>query len=89
MIPLIYLVGKIRNDFSLMFVLFSFERTRSKYLIFENAQYKSGGDSEEVTPVPISNTVVKLFSVDGSWGLPPARVERCQALLLYNIGPVV
>ena len=26
----------------------------------------SGGDSEEVTPVPISNTEVKLFSADGT-----------------------
>ena len=41
---------------------------------------ESGGNSEEVTPVPISNTVVKLFSADGSWGFPPARVGRCQAL---------
>ncbi len=40
---------------------------------------KSGGDSEEVTPVPIPNTEVKLFSADGSWGLPPARVGRCRA----------
>ena len=40
---------------------------------------KSGGDSEEVTPVPIPNTEVKLFSADGSWGLPPARVGSCQA----------
>ena len=28
-----------------------------------------GGDSEEVTPVPIPNTEVKLFSADGTaWG---------------------
>ena len=40
----------------------------------------SGSNSEEVTPVPISNTEVKLFSVDGSWGFAPARVERRQAL---------
>ena len=26
----------------------------------------SGGDSEEVTPVPIPNTEVKLFSADGT-----------------------
>ncbi len=39
----------------------------------------SGGDGEEVTPVPIPNTEVKLFSADGSWGLPPARVGRRQA----------
>ena len=38
-----------------------------------------GGDSEEVTPVPIPNTEVKLFSADGSWGFPPVRVGRRQA----------
>ena len=38
-----------------------------------------GGDSEEVTPVPIPNTAVKLFSADGSWGFPPVRVGRRQA----------
>ena len=39
----------------------------------------SGSYSEEVTPVPISNTVVKLFSADGSWDLVSARVGRSQA----------
>jgi hypothetical protein len=39
-------------------------------------QNKSGDYCEEVTPVPIPNTAVKLFSVDGSWGFPPVRVER-------------
>ena len=29
-----------------------------------------------VTPVPIPNTAVKLFSADGSWGFPPVRVGR-------------
>ncbi|MED4221648.1 hypothetical protein P4636_09995, partial [Halalkalibacterium halodurans] len=32
------------------------------------------------------NTVVKLFSADGSWGLPPARVGRCQAIKHNPIG---
>jgi hypothetical protein len=45
-----------------------------------------GDDSEEVTPVPIPNTEVKLFSADGSWGSPPVRVGRCQAKPLYNRG---
>ena len=27
----------------------------------------SGGYSEEVTPVPIPNTVVKLLSAEGTW----------------------
>jgi hypothetical protein len=38
-----------------------------------------GDDGEEVTPVPIPNTEVKLFSADGSWGSPPVRVGRRQA----------
>ena len=52
------------------FLLSSFEGT--KFLIL------FGDDSEEVTPVPIPNTEVKLFSADGSWGFPPVRVGRCQ-----------
>ncbi len=40
-----------------------------------------GGDSEEVTPVPMPNTEVKLFSADGSRGFPPVRVGRRQAIL--------
>jgi hypothetical protein len=40
---------------------------------------QSGGISEEVTPVPIPNTAVKLFSADGSWGFPPVRAGRRQA----------
>ena len=54
-------------------------------LIIKTRQAKSGGDSEEVTPVPIPNTVVKLFSANGSWGLPPARVGRCQACKIHYI----
>ena len=45
----------------------------------------SGNDGEEVTPVPIPNTEVKLFSADGSWGSPPVRVGRCQAKQKTNI----
>ena len=47
---------------------------------FETRYCWSGGDSVEVTPVPIPNTEVKLFSADGSGGLPPVRVGRCQAI---------
>ena len=50
--------------------LSSFERTN----FFQ--QNKSSDDGKEVTPVPIPNTEVKLFSADGSWGLPPVRVGR-------------
>ena len=34
----------------------------------------SGEDVIEVTPVPIPNTEVKLFSADDSWGLPPVKI---------------
>jgi hypothetical protein len=44
-------------------------------------QSRLGDDGEEVTPVPIPNTEVKLFSADGSWGFPPARVGRCRAFI--------
>ena len=30
-----------------------------------------GDDGEEVPPVPIPNTEVKLFSADGTWGETP------------------
>src|SRR5699024_8951223 len=41
---------------------------------------RSGSYSGEVTPVPISNTVVKLSSADGSRGFASARVGRRQAI---------
>ena len=46
---------------------------------------KSGDDSEKVTPVPIPNTEVKLLSADGSWGFPPVRVGRRQAVILIKL----
>ena len=46
----------------------------------DKIQKTFGDDSKEDTPVPIPNTVVKLFSADGSWGFPPVRVGRCQAM---------
>ena len=35
------------------------------------ASILSGDDSKEVTPVPMPNTEVKLFSADGSWAYVP------------------
>ena len=43
------------------------------------SQKQSGNNGEKVTPVPISNTEVKLLSADGSWDFVPVRVGRCQA----------
>ena len=45
---------------------------------------KSGSNGEKVTPVPIPNTEVKLLSADGSWGIPPVRVGRRQALYMED-----
>ena len=50
--------------------LFSFEGTPQTHLNMYRSQKlraKSGDYSKEVTPVPISNTVVKLLSADDTW----------------------
>ncbi len=49
----------------------------------------TGGDGEEATPVPISNTEVKLFSVDGTawetmWESRTPPVLFLKALILIN-----
>ncbi len=46
----------------------------------------SGGYSEEVTPVPIPNTEVKLFSADGTAPSVGGRVGH-RRNLLYPHGP--
>ena len=46
------------------------------YLVLKEQLFQlnmSGDEGEEVTPVPIPNTEVKLFSADGSWGLSPCE----------------
>jgi hypothetical protein len=45
---------------------------------------KSGGDSEEDTPVPIPNTEVKLFSADGSWGATPCESRTLPGLSFHS-----
>ena len=66
-------------------VVSSFERTYSQLnKIMVNVMVRSSDDGEEVTPVPIPNTEVKLFSADGSWGFPPVRVGRCQVVFLWK-----
>ena len=44
-------------------------------LIIKISSEKSGDNSEEVPPVPIPNTEVKLFSADGTWRVT-ARESR-------------
>jgi hypothetical protein len=40
---------------------------------FQGTPESSSDDGEEVTPVPMPNTEVKLFSADGSWGISPCK----------------
>ena len=56
-------------------VLFNFEGT---YLQIR----KCSDNSEEVTPVPIPNTVVKLLSADDTWRAT-SREIRTSLLFLY------
>ncbi len=44
-----------------------------------------GDDCEEVTPVPIPNTVVKLFHADGTWGLPPWESRSLPGLFFIEL----
>ena len=46
--------------------------------------YMFGDNSEEVTPVPIPNTEVKLFSADGNWGLSPCESRTLPDILCYE-----
>ncbi len=53
--------------FSVWYLVFSFQNLSA----IESTKHKTrnsffGGYSEEVTPVPIPNTAVKLFSADGT-----------------------
>ena len=54
-----------------LILLFSFQGTKyeknMKNCVEKSTSRKSGDNSEEVTPVPISNTEVKLLSADDTW----------------------
>ena len=50
---------------------------------------KCGDDGKKDTPVPISNTEVKLLSAESSWGFPPVRVGRCHAFQYSAIAQLV
>ena len=49
---------------------------------FEGTNLECGDYSEEVTPVPIPNTVVKLLSADDTWRVT-SREIRTSLLFLY------
>ena len=48
-----------------------------------------GDDGKKVTPVPISNTEVKLLSADCSEGFPFVRLGRCRAFRFSAIAQLV
>ena len=64
--------------------LFSFEGITEVVLSGEVSKSGSGDDSKEEPPVPMPNTEVKLFNVDGTWRetaresrkLPEPRLTR-------------
>ena len=58
-------------------VLFSFEGT----ITFR----KCGEYSEEVPPVPIPNTVVKLLCTDDTWGVTPWEIRTSPRFLFAKI----
>ena len=43
---------------------------------------KCGEYSEEVPPVPIPNTVVKLLSADDTWGVTPWEIRTSQVFFI-------
>ena len=60
--------------------LFSFEGAASTFTSKERSKI-CGDNSEEVTPVPIPNTEVKLLSADDTWW-ETARESRTLPLIL-------
>ena len=44
----------------------------------------SGENVNEVTPVPIPNTEVKLIVAEDSEGMPVVKIGICQIFLLYK-----
>ncbi len=48
----------------------------------------SGEDKDEVTPVPIPNTEVKLIVADDSKGFPLLKIGICQIFLCPKAGKI-
>ena len=57
--------GKAKEDRSFRQILFSFEGAIEQTQ--KELRKQCGDNSEEVTPVPIPNTEVKLLSADDTW----------------------
>lgn len=66
--------------------LFNFEGTlseRKQKGIYSYCRiWKSGGNSEEDTPVPIPNTEVKLFSAEDTWRAASWEIRTSPVFLL-------
>ena len=58
-------------------MLFNFEGTNLNI-------WKSGGNSKEDTPVPIPNTVVKLFSAEDTWRVTSWEIRTSPVFLIYG-----
>lgn len=69
--------------------LFNFEGTLSKRKQKGRYSYcriwKSGGNSEEDTPVPIPNTEVKLFSAEDTWRAASWEIRTSPVFLFKKI----
>ena len=46
----------------------------------------AGVYGKEVPPVPIPNTVVKLFRAYDTWSSRPGKIGQCRLLLIYKKG---
>ena len=47
-------------------------------LLRSEAGSHSGDDGDEVPPVPIPNTEVKLVRGESTWHIAPGRITRCR-----------
>ena len=56
-----------------------------KECVEKSTSRKSGDNSEEVTPVPISNTEVKLLSADDTWWEAAWESRTLPVFVLQNI----
>ena len=57
--------------------------TQDTLFNFEVTPQQTGANGDEVTPVPIPNTEVKLISVENTW-LETAREDRAAPALFYG-----
>ena len=75
-----------------LILLFSFQGTKyeknMKNCVEKSTSRKSGDNSEEVTPVPISNTEVKLLSADDTWWEAAWESRTLPVFSYLNLGKI-